>query len=292
MKITVLAIMLLASFTSLCWAEAQTEFEEGFKTALEVTATLDADIEDFGTEVGLTKVDFSATYLCFIFDYGLSSYRWDDVNSRLPFGNGSDDPWGELHKFVFGLRYKKPFNAYYSFFARARGLSAFEEEMNDSFGYDIAGGLIYEPSPEWELRLGALISYDEVDEFEAFPVVTILWNQEAQAGWSAILGLPQSCLKYKFTPDVSSKVTFSFAQDLYYRLADDSIVEEKGYLKDENMVVGLHLDIVTSENSLFSISGQYNFEREFAVYDKNGSDKSSHDIDGAFGGALKLSYSF
>jgi len=77
-----------------------------------------------------------------------------------------------------------------------------------------------------------------------------------------------------------------------YRLADDSTVEGKGYLEDENLAVGLHLDIAISENSFINIGGQYNFEREFAIYDADGSDKSSHDIDGAFGGALRLSHTF
>lgn len=291
MKIMGLTIILLVSFACLSLAEAQTESEGGFKVDVELSVISGADIEDSGTEIGVTKVDFSASYLCFTFDYGLSSYRWNDVNTKLPFGNGTDDPWDDLHNLSLGLRFAKSINDSWSYFALASLSSAFEEEMDDSFGCSFAGGIMYKSSPEWELRLGALLSYDEVDEFEVFPVGAILWNQEAQTGWSAVLGLPQTYLRYKFTPGISSKLAFSFAQDLY-RLADESTVEAKGYFKDEALVLGLHLDMAVSEDSLLSIGGEYIFAREFSIYDEDGSDKSSHDIDEAFGGMAKFSYTF
>jgi len=286
----VLPAMLAISFILLSLAEAQAEPQE-LEAEVSVRPMLDADIEDFGTEVGLTKVGFSATYLCFTFNYTLNSYSWDDINDNLPFGNGTDDPWDTLHELEFGLRYIKPFDDGWSYFALASALLAYEDEINEAFGYEITAGLIYEPAPEWEFRLGTQVAYNEVSECKVYPIGAILWNQEAEEGFSAILGLPESCLKYHFTPDVSSKIEFSFDKDLY-RLADDSTVAQEGYLEYEGLVLGVHLDINISENALFTIGTEYNFERGLALYGQDGQDMSSHDIDSAFGGVFKLAYTF
>jgi hypothetical protein len=285
-------LIMLVGFAALSLLAPQAQAQEELNNVnVELRLLPEVDIEDFGAEVGLTQLNLSASYLCFTFDYGLKSYRWSGVEG-LPFGNRVVDPWDNLHKLIFGLRYAGPINDEgWSYFVLGRLLSGFEEEMNSSFGYNIIGGVMAVFPPQWELRFGVLVFYDEVDEFGAFPVGTLLWNQEAATGWSAILGLPKTNLRYKFTPEVSAKLVLSFDNDLY-RLANDSSVEEKGYFKDEALVLGLHLDIATSENSFLDIGGQYSFNREFSIYNQQGSDKSSHDIDGAFGLAVKLCYNF
>lgn len=252
-----LAVTVMLTFASPCLAKEHVESEEGLEVEAKVSAMLGADVEDSEGEVGVIKVDTSVSYSWFNFEYGLRSYWWDNVD-KLPFGNRSDDPWNELHKLGFGADKRWQVNKKWSYFLRGGVSSSFEEEMKDSFEYDIVGAAMYALSPLWQFNLGARLSYDEVDEFKVFPIGGIYWNQMAETGWSTAIGVPETNLKYKFSPEISSKLAFSFDKGLY-RLADDSTVENKGYLKNDGLVLGLCLDMVPFENSLLSIGTHVQF---------------------------------
>ncbi|MCK4416158.1 MAG: hypothetical protein KAU84_03305, partial [Thermoplasmatales archaeon] len=100
-------------------------------------------------------IGIEASYAFISFEYDLKYFWWDNPE-KLPFGNSKDDPWNDLHEFTIGLRYGGPVKDDWSYFALARISSAFEKDMDDSFGCHIGGGVIYEPSPEWQFRGGVL----------------------------------------------------------------------------------------------------------------------------------------
>jgi hypothetical protein len=286
----VLVAIFTLSFAVQCLAEEQEGHEGGFEAEVEVGGLLDADVGDSKGEVGVNKVEASFSYSGFDLEYGLSSYRWDKVD-QLPFGNGSDDPWDSLHEISFSADKTWQANEQWSYFVKGGVSSSFEKEMEDSFEYEVTGAAIYALSPVWQFGLGARLSYDAVDEVEIMPVGGIYWNQSAETGWSACLGVPDTNLKYQFSPRFSSELSFSVDEGLY-RLADDSTVEKKGYLENSGMALGLSFDVALSENSLFSIGTEYNFAREFTIYDKDGNEKNNYDVDGALGWFVEFAYEF
>ena len=223
-------------------------------------------------------------------DYIYRRYEWSDAG-RLPFGDGASDPWEELHKAATGISHDDMWSEKWGYFFAAEVSTAFEEEMDDSFGTRAWGGFIYR-MPAWNLgfRLGALYDWNEVKS-TVLPIVGIAWKNPGVQGFSAMIGIPLTAITYRFSERLALQAGMAFDSDTF-RLADDSPVSPEGYLETQDIGGEIALLYTLSETLRLRVAGGGFFDRSLTIYDPDGNNGEEYDIDpGAFG-RVALSVAF
>ncbi len=236
-----------------------------------------------------TGISYRAERFQLSLGYELRDYSWDGVD-RLPFGDGRADPWDRFHRLSLGARHSGQIDGQWGYFLGGSLTASFEEEISGSLGGGVQAGLSYTPAPPWEMRLGAAISFHEV-ETSVLPLVGLSWNQQAESGPSFSLGVPQTELRYRFNPQAALSARFSFEGGIS-RLKDDSPVEREGYVEERDLRGGLYLELSPAPNIHLTLGGRYHFEREFNIYNKSGKNKRSYDVDDALGGVFLVKIEF
>ncbi len=223
-------------------------------------------------------------------DYIYRGYEWRDVD-RLPFGDGASDPWEALHKAAAGISHDDMGSEKWGYFFAAEVSTAFEEEMDDSFGARGWGGFIYR-MPAWNLgfRMGALYDWNEVKS-SVLPIIGIAWNNPGVQGFSAMVGIPLTAVTYRFSERWAIQAGMAFDSDTF-RLADDSPVSPEGYLETRDIGGEIALLYTLSETLRLRVAGGGFFDRSLTIYDPDGNNGEEYDIDpGAFG-RVALSVAF
>ncbi len=223
-------------------------------------------------------------------DYIYRQYEWSGVD-RLPFGDGASDPWEELHKAAVGISHDDMWSETWGYFFAAEVSTAFEEEMDDSFGARGWGGFIYR-MPGWNLgfRLGALYDWNEVKS-TVLPILGIAWKNPGVKGFSAMVGIPLTAVTYRFSAQWAVQAGMAFDSDTF-RLADDSPVSPEGYLETQDIGGEIALLYTLSETLRLRVAGGGFFDRSLTIYDPDGNNGEEYDIDpGAFG-RVALSVAF
>ncbi len=259
---------------------------------LQTFYTADADF-DMNGDTGSFSVFGGQADLEFgwlVTDYIFRRYEWSDVD-RLPFGDGASDPWEELHKAAVGISHDDMWSEKVGYFFAAEVSTAFEEEMDDSFGARGWGGFIYR-MPLWNLgfRLGALYDWNEVKS-TVLPIVGIAWKNPGVKGFSAMVGIPLTAATYRFSDRWAVQAGVAFDSDTF-RLADDSPVSPEGYLETQDIGGEIALLYTLSENLRLRAAVGGFFDRSLTIYDPDGNNGEEYDIDpGAFG-RVALSVAF
>ena len=248
----------------------------------------EADLGDGQVSTASGRVQ--VTYRDISFEYQSTFFSWDNLPG-LPFGNGNDDPWKALHTISLGYQHDGKINQNWSCFGSMRVFSTFEEQMEDSMGVDLMGGVRYRLGSDWELILGAVGRFYPVDSF-VLPVAGLSWNQAAQQGFSAEIGFPETSLAYHFDPGLALRLKMLGFDQNAYRLADDSVVEPSGYVGVNDLFAGLQLEYSPIDHLSFEAGVVYTFHRTITTYDQDGDNENEYDADDAWGGALRIVYSF
>lgn len=283
----------LALIPHLCAAQPEHESfgEIEFNSAFVDTAefldkndkSLNAEVETWSadTEISLSKLKIGYKY---------TSYQWSQPD-RLPFGSGKDGPWTELHDISAGFHHSGMFNPEWGYFFGAGASSQFEKEISASYSGSGFAGLFYNV-PEWRLciRVGGGASVNEV-ESEVMAMGGIEWNGFAETGLSIALGIPDTHIAYRFTPESRIRLGLTMNKGLY-RLADDSPVEKEGYLETERFGGFLEYELKPADFCKLSLGGAFFFDREYRLYDKDGNDERVYDLDDAGGGFASISFMF
>ncbi|MCB2191015.1 MAG: hypothetical protein KQI62_05585 [Deltaproteobacteria bacterium] len=241
-------------------------------------------------QVAVASARARVSYAGFSFFYQRSAYYWDD-QAGLPFGNGKDDPWETLQVASLGYRRGGKINQDWSWFGRLRVFSAFESEMDDSFGVGAMGGARYRINGQWSLMLGVAGRYHPVESL-VLPMVGLSWNEHTPQGFSAQIGFPRSSLSYRFSKSLALHLKMIEFNQYTYRLADDSDVEPSGYVKVDDMIAGVQLDYSPMEHLSLEASLSYTINRTFTTYDDDGNNENEQDVDNAMGAMLRLVYRF
>ncbi len=76
------------------------------------------------------------------------------------------------------------------------------------------------------------------------------------------------------------------------RLADDSGIEEKGYVEAKDFQSNIGLRYELSENLELSADLLYTFKRDFTIYNNDADEIDSYGIEPSAGAILKLRYLF
>lgn len=249
-----------------------------------------ADADVGGGQVSATAFRARVSYKGFSFFYQRADYSWDNVEG-LPFGNRKDEPWETLQIASLGYRHGGKINQGWSWFGNLRVYSAFESEMDDSFGVGAMGGVRYRINKQWGLVLGVAGRYHPVESL-VLPIVGLSWNEATPQGFSAQIGFPRSSLSYRFNPGLALHLKMIEFNQYTYRLADDSDVERSGYMKVEDMIAGVQLDYSPIRHLTLEASLSYTIDRTLTSYDSDGNNENEYDVDNALGGMLRVVYRF
>lgn len=248
-----------------------------------------AGFENNKGKVSVAGAESSASYKYFTLKSALQSFSWSGKD-HLPFGNGRDNPWDELYEVSLDANYFGVMNKDWGYIVGAGIASMFEKETDGSMGGNVRGGLRYALSKNWRVSLGAVFSHHKI-KARALPLAGIDWNREAKTGLSASIGVPRTEIRYRHTARLATRLTLGMDSGTY-RLANDSTVQKKGYVKTNGFVAGLYLDAEPFENFTITLGPRYLFGRGFTIYDKHGDKKNAYDVDEALGGVLRLEYAF
>jgi hypothetical protein len=231
----------------------------------------------------------TATMLPLTLEYDVSDYSWRNI-SRLPFGDKRSKPWSTLQMLSATFDYARDLAGGLGFFTEATVFAGYEEELSDSLGLNLTGGLSYAFTPALKLSFGATGLFHEVHS-RPLPVVRLDWNQNAKEGFSASVGFPENTLSYRFDKTYNLRLAQTF-DDTIYRLSNESSIGPKGYLESVGVVSGLYLDYTPLPGLTGSIGPQYVLRRKFNTYTPAGDKRDVFSLDNAWGGLAHLEYAF
>ncbi len=220
--------------------------------------------------------------------YGVLGYRWSDA-SRLPFGNGGD-PWNTLHSLRLDLRHEAALGAGWGWFVGGGAFAGWEQEMDDAAGLHARAGVRRVFGPELRLSLGVGVVAHKTG-LGALPVASLAWGDEAAAGLSAVIGVPETWLRFRF--DDAWRVRLGVRlEGGTYRLADDSGVVRGGYVRQSGLAGALLADWSPLRGLTLSFGPEWRFARRLTLYNSDGDEQDSYGVDAAPGFGLGLRYVF
>ncbi|WP_146164876.1 hypothetical protein [Desulfonatronum sp. SC1] len=246
-------------------------------------------------KISVTQTRADASWSRISLGWHSNWYSWEDKNA-LPFGNGQDAPWDSLHVLTFMVNQRGLLSQRWSYFVQGAIRSGFEKEVSRSVGVAANGGLVYAWSEDWTVGLGGFVGVDPTTKFAfsstfAMAGPFVQYRNSRAPGFSGRLGFPKSELRYTVSPVWSTWLGFGVNSDTY-RLADDSTVMPRGYVRSRMFTTGLYLDVTPSPTLLLRFGPTYNFSRRLEVYDSGGDKRRSHDLDATLGFEAKVSWSF
>ncbi|NDV28392.1 DUF6268 family outer membrane beta-barrel protein [Desulfovibrio sp. JC010] len=286
---------ILLAFMIVCCASSAAAGEHSLFEPVSIRATgkyiSDADYKDsdgsssvIGGQARLKAGGFSLSYEA-------QHYSWDNVD-QLNFGNGQDDPWNTLHRLSIGYNFNGAINKNWFYGVGITGTSAFEEEMEDSFGGALRGHIGYVFNDNWRALIGVR-GFANAIRYSAMPYFGINFTDYAEdgSGYFMNLGMPATEVGYSFNDANTLRAAFNF-DGKTYRLKDDSTVSDAGYVETSSMKVGVYYDYQPVKNCSISIGPEYVFSRETKFFDKHGNKFGAEDQEAAFGAFFNLKYKF
>jgi len=284
-----LALWVLSAL-NLGFAAEDKQREDDLKLSVQGNHIAQADLSGSKGKFSMSQVGATVSYSKFTFSYNRRFYDWDD-KAKLPFGDGRDDPWGDLSTLTLMIRHDGKLNNTWRYFMMAGAFSSFEKEMSGSYGGQGMAGFTYVLSPIWQFSFGGAMSYHPI-RTRTIPVIGLNYNMGAKTGWSGSVGYPVTQLVYRFNPTWALEVgSLGFSRSIH-RLADDSKVEREGYMESERMLTGAGLEYSPVPNCKIALSMRYYFNRQMTIYDKDGNNQHDYDVDNAWGGTLSLKFDF
>ena len=261
-------------------ASAETSLNEsGFGAVMVEAATTGwADIDESDGELRYSGVGVMADFWCFNLGYAQKHFEWEQVD-QLPFGDGTGDPWDELCEVNFGLGYGGAISEQWSWFGEAGMFSAYEEDVDGSFGYYAAVGGGYVLNDMWSFSAGiAGAGYRKIrTKWSMFPMLGVNWRADAEEGFSAMLGYPETMINYHFGPRATLSLFIS-SDGTVYRLADDSTVAAEGYMETDFTVAGVSLDLRVTKSFSLLLRMDYVMNGRLQVYDTDGDKLDHYDV--------------
>ncbi|GAB6178470.1 hypothetical protein JCM16814_33610 [Desulfobaculum senezii] len=247
------------------------------------------DVEDTDGDVSVTSAGVVLQYGNFGLKYNGASYDWGNVDD-LPFGSGDEDPWDALHSLSLTYRHVAYREGEVTWMVSGSLLSGFEEEMDSSVSAGLSTIVRYAFDDDWSAGIGAAVQVEPIG-IRAFPGLVVLYRSARQEGLSAMLGMPTSTVAYRFSPQWAVKAQASMSGGLY-RLADDSSVREKGYVRVSGVASGLYAEWTPTPRVRVTAGPEYHFGRGYTFYDDDGDEKDTYDVDASLGASLKVWVTF
>ena len=258
---------------------------------LEVGTLQGEQFSDDKGEYNVNRSQASVSFYIFKLSMEDRHYDWDQERlGELPFGNGQDRPWKHLHRLELSAAKELAIGQHWSLFLEAGALAAYEEDFNGLGGrLRTWGG--YSFSPGVRLRLGGQVQMMQDGPGVLIPELALDLNKDQALGFSASLGVPDAHLQYAFCPWAALRLAGWLDWEVY-QLGESSTVRQEGFLETQRYMSGLFLDLRPLEGLRASLGLVRSWGGEMTTYDKDGDNDEDYDLEGAWGGALTLSYQF
>lgn len=234
----------------------------------------------------------SMVYSHFTLGYTRRIYQWSNID-RLPFGDGRQAPWTAMHTLEAKAKYTGSITGPWRYYFSGELSSSFEEAPSP-LALDLLWAVGYDYSPRLKVRVGAAMLLHEARTIMT-PVAALKWwgggKNPGASFFSVSVGLPETTLTWHYSPTWSYTLSI-LADSKVFRLKDDSLVQDKGYAETRDGVVGLMVNYSPRPNLTLSTGAGYAFLRQVKLYNEQGHERGSYDVDGTVVGRFLMAYRF
>ena len=247
---------------------------------------------DGGGEVQSKHFGMDAQWSLFSASYEYVDFDWSET-AGLDMAPGSDHPIDSLHSISLGARYFDAISPEWGWFVGGGVSSAYEEEMEDSYGASLRGGFDWRYDDNWNVQFGAMVAVDGLGG-SVFPIVRVNYDdvdKETKSGLFGTVSYPESSLGYQF--DETFTLTARLGREsATYRLADDSPIESEGYLTTTDHYLDLDAVWNVAESWHLTLGPRILFARSWEIADSDGDDDDDYDLDGGLGAFASVKFTF
>ena len=248
----------------------------------------DAGFENFDASVKTSKQKMRINNDMFGFSYSRWEYDWERADT-LPFYKGKT-PIESMQRVKLHANLPVFINEEWFMLNVVNVNATYEKEFNNAFGAGVLSFLSYKVDEQHAIQMGAFANYHPVKTL-ALPVLGYTYRLREKEGLSVLLGFPRAYVGYKLSPNLLFNAGMVYSQAVI-RLADDSGIEEGGYIeaKDFQSNIGLRYEW----NEQLELSGDllYAFKRDFTIFDHQADEIESYSIEPSAGFMVKLKYRF
>jgi hypothetical protein len=258
------------------------------KLTLQSDFLSDAGFEGFDASVKTYKQKIQINNEMFGISYNRWDFEWDNA-AVLPFYKGKT-PIESMERFKLYANFPIFINDDWFMLNSVNVNATYEKETANSFGGGIMSFLSYKVDEDHAIQMGAFANYHPVKTL-ALPVLGYTYRIRANDGLSLLLGFPRAYVGYHITPKLLLNAGMIYSQAVI-RLADESGIENRGYVeaKDYQSNIGLRYEL--SENLLVRADLLYTFKRDFSIFDHGSHELESYSIEPSAGAILTLRYLF
>lgn len=267
--------------------------EERFLTLeFDLDAVSELEISGSVANFDLTATEATVELPWLSISAGLFDFDWENAEA-LDFTHGASQPWEQLTTVELRKTWLRPLNDRLIWMTSLGAGLSFEEETSDSHFADVLVAAVWNRSANWSFLFGAGYSWHStIDvEFELFPALGFTYRPQAEEGFSASFGIPQTEMRYRFSPR-SAMSLGADAQTFVSRLADDSAIAAAGYVEFLRFGLGLYYEHRVADRFELQVGPTYGFEGELKIHDSQGILLSTHDLEPTAGLSLKMSVAF
>lgn len=222
--------------------------------------------------------------------------QWFDWRHPTDFveDTGGSDPWESFTRLQFGFAHSGVLSERWTGEVLAGITCEFEEELDDSFAAYLGGYGVYQVNPHLLLMIGMFYSrHQEIQtDFDFVPILGMAWNPGATQGFSARLGLPVTRATWHFNENTRVVLDLNTLEGGVARLADDSPLRPGGYVERVSASLALRLETRIGDDLDLSAGIGHSLHRELKLYDSDGGNERSVDIERGMGFEISLSKSF
>ncbi|MEM6792907.1 MAG: hypothetical protein AAF725_02940 [Acidobacteriota bacterium] len=259
---------------------------------LELNSISGLDFTDGDASFDLQSAEASFEIFDFTLTAGIRDFSWTNART-LGFANGAPEPWEQLKTVSLRRTFNRPIrDRLFWTTSLGAGLS-FEEESDDSYFADVVTAFVWSRTADWSFLFGVGYAWhSEVElEFELFPAIGFTYRGRAEEGFSASLGIPETGMRYRFSP--RSALSLGVNPNTFVsRLADDSAVSAAGYAEFIQFDLGFFYEHRFADRFELRVGPTLGLEGELKIHDSQGVLLSTEDLESAPGASLQLKATF
>ncbi len=252
-----------------------------------------SDIADTPASYALSGFDISAGIGPVGASFKRLSFDWQRTSDFVLDTHGQK-PWGDLNEAAALLNWGGSITTQSSYFVMGGVSVGYEDQTDDA--YSLFGGAIlsYQFTSNWSASAGAILSHHPkvATSLEFVPVLGIDWRASATNGLTFSLGVPTTEIAWVFRPGTRLVLDMSSFEGGLYRLADDNPLRPSGYVELVNSSISLRYETLLWKRLGLSLGVGQAIDREFKLYDPDGENEKSYDIENKPGFLASVSMAF
>lgn len=272
---------------------APTNIVKDFRMDMDVSYVGSADFTGGLGSVSVARTAISADYHIFRLTYGISQFNWEH-HGRVAYSSEGRKPWETLYDVTLQARLlNNKISDDWRYWINGELSSSFERDFPGAVGAGFDSGLAYDFWNGWMFGVKA----------KTIALSALRDDLFGEVEFGAMVAVSHKALRetlrkipfLKWMGEGSDKVGMSFAlsgAEKTYRLSPNSPVKTNGYLGLVRSKVGVYIDLNLIDDLSISLGPEYHYGRKYKLYDSGGKLSSSHLLDNAMGGYVKVLYQF